>query len=61
MDPVRLSKLRKTSQATFAASSFSSWFIFVDKCNLMTESDVERQTPTLPQKCIKILSGCAVV
>ena len=25
-DPVRLSKLRQTSQAAFAASSFSSWF-----------------------------------
>ena len=24
-DPVRLSKLRQTSQAAFAASSFSSW------------------------------------
>ena len=26
MDPVRLRKLRQTSQAAFAASSFSSWF-----------------------------------
>ena len=26
-DPVRLCKLRQTSQAAFAASSFSSWFI----------------------------------
>ena len=25
-DPVRLNKLRQTSQAAFAASSFSSWF-----------------------------------
>ena len=25
-DPVRLRKLRQTSQAAFAASSFSSWF-----------------------------------
>ena len=25
-NPVRLSKLRQTSQAAFAASSFSSWF-----------------------------------
>ena len=50
-----------------------SLFIFLDamhlfailtmlfKCNLMKESNVERQTPTLPQKCIKILSGCTVV
>ena len=28
-DPVRLSKLGQTSQAAFAASSFSSWFNFV--------------------------------
>ena len=27
-DPVRLNKLKQTSQAAFAASSFSSWFIF---------------------------------
>ena len=26
-DPVRLSKLRQTSQAAFAASSYSSWFV----------------------------------
>ena len=26
-DPVRLRKLRQTSQAAFAASSFSSWFM----------------------------------
>ena len=26
-DPVRLSKLRQTSQAGFAASNYSSWFI----------------------------------
>ena len=28
-DPVRLSKLRQTSQAAFAASSFSRWFKFL--------------------------------
>ena len=27
MDPVRLRKLRQTSQAAFEASSFSSWFV----------------------------------
>ena len=26
-DPIRLSKLRQTSQAAFAASSYSSWFV----------------------------------
>ena len=26
-DPTRLSKLRQNSQAAFAASSFSSWFV----------------------------------
>ena len=34
-DPVRLRKLRQTSQAAFAASSFSSWFI--------SRSDTERR------------------
>ena len=26
-DPIRVRKLRQTSQAAFAASSFSSWFL----------------------------------
>ena len=30
-DPVMLSKLGQTSQAAFAASSFSSWFYFIGK------------------------------
>jgi len=33
-DPVRLRELRQTSKAAFAASSFSSWFIY-DKCQLL--------------------------
>ena len=28
-DLVRLSKLRKASKAAFAASSFSSWFLYI--------------------------------
>ena len=29
-DTARLSKLRQTSQAAFAASSFSSWLLFIN-------------------------------
>ena len=32
-DPTRLSKIRQTSQAAFAASSFSSWLLIMEcKC-----------------------------
>ena len=38
-DPVRLSKLRQTSQAASAASSFSSWFF--DKCYMLINNAVD--------------------
>ena len=38
-DTVRLSKLRQTSQAAFAASSFSSWFNA--KCGYVVDSSTE--------------------
>ena len=38
-DPVRLSKLGQTSQAAFAASSFSSWFVII---KLKTECGMSR-------------------
>ena len=46
-DPVRLSKLRQTSQAAFTASSFSSWFLFKICKNKQEKSVITTTKPRL--------------